>query len=113
MAEQEYPAEPVVLSDSAFDEFRKKYPLVIIDCWAEWCMPCKMLAPTIDEMAKQFQGKIVFGKMEIDKNQKTAKKFNVMSIPTLLVFRDGELADTIVGALPKQALEPKIQSYLE
>jgi len=107
------PSWPQEVNDSGFDEFIKKYPLAVVDCWAEWCMPCKMLSPVIDEFAKSFEGKIVFGKAEIDKNKSIAQKFGVMSIPTLLVFKNGEHIDTIVGALPKTALEEKLNSYLE
>ncbi|MBN2102010.1 MAG: thioredoxin [Candidatus Aenigmarchaeota archaeon] len=108
-----FPNEPQEVNDSDFDEFIKKYPLTIVDCWAEWCMPCKMISPVIDELAKSFEGKIVFGKAEIDKNMAIAQKFGVMSIPALLVFKNGEHIDTIIGALPKTALEGKFSSYLE
>ncbi len=109
----EVPNEPMKINDYDFDGFTKKYPVTVIDCWAEWCMPCKMLSPIIEELAKLYEGKIVFGEMEIDKNNETAKKFSIMSIPTLLVFKNGEHVDTIVGALPKGALEEKMNSYLE
>lgn len=108
-----FPDKPQNINDKDFEVFVKKYPLAVVDCWAGWCIPCRIIAPVLEEMAKKFNGKIAFGKIEIDKNQETARKYAVMSIPTLLVFRNGEHIDTIVGALPKQALEPKLSAYVE
>jgi len=108
-----FPNEPQEVNDSDFEDFTKKYPVTVTDCWAEWCMPCKMISPVIEELAKTFEGKIVFGKMEIDKNTGTARKFSVMSIPALLVFKNGEHVDTIIGAMPKQVLEEKLNPYIE
>ena len=108
----DWPGEPVNVSDSEFNEFIGKYPYVIVDCWAPWCGPCRMLGPVIDELAGDYKGKIVFGKLNTDENQATAMTHGIMSIPTLLFFKDGQLVDKTMGAMPKDALEPKIQSHL-
>lgn len=109
---QELIDKPIVLSDETFTQFVEKHKLGVIDCWAPWCGPCQMVGPIIDELAKEYDGKIVFGKLNIDENQKVAIMFNIMSIPTILVFKDGDLADSIIGALPKQLLEQTIKQYL-
>ena len=85
---------------------------VMIDFWAAWCAPCFMIAPAVDELTQQFQDKIKVGKLNVDENQKIAMKYQIMSIPTLLIFKDGKLVDSIIGALPRQYLEPKIKQYL-
>ena len=109
---QESPDAPIKVSDSNFSEVIKKYPLTVIDCWAEWCGPCKMIGPIIEALAKDYTGKIVFGKLNVDENQKTARQYNIMSIPTLLVFKDGNLADQIVGAMPRDRLEPSLTKHI-
>ena len=76
-----YPDSPVVVTDSDFDETVNKYPLVVVDCWAPWCGPCRMLSPTVDAMAKDYKGKVVFAKLNTDESIETASKFRIMSIP--------------------------------
>ena len=110
---EDWPNEPVTVTDSNFDEFVKKYPFVVIDCWAPWCGPCKMVGPVIDELAKDHAGKIVFGKLNTDENMETAMKFSIMSIPTMLIFKNGELIDRPVGAMPKPMLEETITKHLD
>lgn len=105
-------SEPVELDDSNFDENTKKEGVFVVDFWAPWCGPCRMVSPIIDELAKDLAGKVGFGKLNVDENQQTAAKYQVMSIPTLLVFKDGELADQIVGALPRPMLEEKITKHI-
>jgi thioredoxin 1 len=104
--------EPVELTDATFLETVRKYPNVVVDCWAPWCGPCRMVAPVIEEMARDYAGKILFGKLNVDENQRVAQEYGIMSIPTLLVFKDGKLVDQIVGALPKKMLEERIRRYL-
>ena len=104
--------KPYEITDDTFTEFVEKHNLAVVDCWAPWCAPCRMVGPIIDELAMKYAGKISFGKLNIDENQKTAIMFNIMSIPTILVFKDGDLADSIIGALPKQLLEQTIKQYL-
>ena len=84
----------------------------VIDCWAPWCGPCRFVSPVIEELARDYVGKISFGKLNVDKNQRVATQYGIMSIPTLLVFKEGKLVDKIVGAMPRQMLEPKITKHL-
>ena len=103
---------PINITDAVFDENVKKYQMVVIDCWAPWCGPCRMIHPIVEELAKEMQGKIVFGKLNVDENRATAAKFGIMSIPSLLVFRNGELVDRIIGAMPKEMLMAKLNPHL-
>ena len=108
----DWPSMPVELADAAFEEFIRKYPVVVVDCWAEWCAPCRMVAPVVEELSRDYRGRIVFGKLNVDSNVRTAQQYGIMSIPTLLVFKNGQLADRLVGAMPKDMLEPQIAKYL-
>jgi len=109
----DYPKTPVEITDSNFDAVIKKYSMVIVDCWADWCPPCKMLEPIIESLAGKYAGKIVFGKLDVDQNKEVAVKYNVMSIPTLLVFKNGKDIDRIIGAMPESVLEDRIKAYLK
>ena len=111
--EKAWPSAPVNVTDSEFQEFVKKYPRAIVDCWAPWCGPCRMVGPIIDDMAKSFQGKVAFGKLNTDENQKTAMEFGIMSIPTLLFFKNGELVDKQVGVPPRPVLEAKVNALIQ
>jgi thioredoxin 1 len=108
----EYPSKPVTVTDSTLDAALNQYPLLIVDCWAEWCGPCRMIAPTIEDLAKELSGRAVFGKLNVDENSQTSNKYKISAIPTLLVFKDGKLLDKLVGAYPKATLAGKIQKYL-
>lgn len=108
----DWPTEPMVVTDGEFRDIIRKYPLVVIDCWAPWCGPCVMVAPIIEELAEDYRGKIVFGKLNTDENQETMKDYNIMSIPTLLIFKRGKLVDRSVGAMPREELEPEIIKHL-
>lgn len=99
------PDDVVYISDNNFKNALEKYENLVIDCWAEWCMPCKMLSPIIDQLAKENKGKIVFGKLNVDENPETASNFGIMSIPTLLIFKKGTKVDSIVGVRPKNELQ--------
>jgi thioredoxin 1 len=103
--------KPIVVSDRNFDQTAKTYPLVVIDCWAAWCAPCRAIAPVVEQLARGYSGKVVFGKLNVDENPETAGKFSIMAIPTLLVMKDGKEVDRIVGVLPKSQLEAKINRY--
>ena len=107
------PDYPVILTTSNFEEAIKKYPFIVIDCWAEWCTPCLMVHPIIENLAKKYKGEITFAKLNIDQNREIAERFSIMSIPTLLVFKNGQNVDSIIGAMPQDALEEKIQIYLK
>lgn len=106
------PDYPVTLAASNFDEAIKKYHFLVIDCWAEWCAPCLMVHPIIENLAKKYKGEIAFAKLNIDQSKEIAERFSIMSIPTLLVFKKGQNVDSIIGAMPQDALEEKIQIYL-
>jgi thioredoxin 1 len=110
--DKNWPASPVDVNDSDFQDFVKKYPRVIIDCWAPWCGPCRMLGPVIEELAGAYKGKVAFGKLNTDESQSTAMSFGIQSIPTMLFFKDGQLASREVGAMPRQMLEPKIKAFI-
>ncbi|MFH0862341.1 MAG: thioredoxin [Candidatus Altiarchaeota archaeon] len=101
------------VTDASFDKDLAKNDLLVVDCWAPWCGPCRMIAPILDSMAKDYAGKIAFGKLNVDDNQGVAAKHGIMSIPTLLVFKGGKLVDRITGAMPRQMLEPKIIKHLK
>jgi thioredoxin 1 len=103
----------VTLSDSNFDEeIKSSEEAVLVDFWAEWCGPCKMVAPILQEIAAEQEGKLRIGKLNIDENLETARRFEVMSIPTLILFRDGEPVLRIIGAKGKGQLLQELQSVL-
>jgi thioredoxin 1 len=108
----DYPDKPIELTDADFDENVKKYSLIVVDNWASWCPPCRILGPVIDNLAKKLSGKIVFGKLNVDENKEVASRYEIMSIPTLLVFKNGKLIDRMVGAMPESLLEKKLVSFL-
>jgi len=99
------------LTNGEFEEFIKD-DLVLVDFFAEWCMPCLMMAPVMEELSEKFKGKVKFGKVNIDDNRELAQKFNVMSIPNFVLFKDGEPAQQFVGALPAEDFEEKLNRFL-
>lgn len=105
-------AEPVEVSDETLDNIISKGGLVVVDCWAEWCGPCRMLSPVVDQLAEEYAGKVVFAKLNVDENSVTAAKFGIMSIPTLLIFKDSRLVDTIVGAVPKSHIKAVLKRHI-
>lgn len=108
---EEMPDAPLKVTDADFDDAVKKYKTIVIDCWAPWCGPCRMVGPIIDELAKEMQGKIVFGKLNVDENPMTSSNFGIMTIPTLLIFNKGELIDRLIGAVPKEQLKQQLFKY--
>jgi thioredoxin 1 len=108
----ELPGKPIVVTDATLEKAANQYPILILDCWAEWCGPCRMIGPIIEELAGEMKGKVVFGKLNVDENPLTANKYKISAIPTLMVFKDGKLIDKLVGAYPKTTLTGKIQKYL-
>ncbi|MCX8082626.1 MAG: thioredoxin [bacterium] len=108
----ENPDYPLHLTDENFEEAIKKYNVIVVDFWASWCMPCKMIAPAIENLAKKLKGKVVFGKLNVDESPSVPSKFNIMSIPTLIVFKDGNVAGTFIGTMPEHILEEKILSVI-
>lgn len=107
-------SKPVSIDDSNFEQMVLKADKpVLVDLWAPWCKPCLMVAPILDELAEEYDGKIDFVKLDIDQNQKTAASYGVMSIPTLLIFKNGEPVSQIVGVRPKKELKESLDAILE
>ncbi len=106
-------AKALEVTDNNFDELIKGDKPVLVDFWAEWCGPCKMIGPVVEQLAGEFEGKVVIGKMDVDANSQVPAKFGIRSIPTLMIFKNGELVDKVVGAVPKSVLEQKLNEQLE
>lgn len=106
-------ANALHLTDATFDQdvIKSNVP-VLIDFWAAWCGPCRMIAPIIEEMATEYDGKAKICKLDVDNNQNTAMQFGIRSIPTLLIFKNGQVVDTIVGAVPKHHIAEKLNAHL-
>ena len=106
-------SKPVEVNDSNFDQMvlQSKTP-VLVDFWAVWCGPCRMVAPVVEELASEYQGKVTFAKLNVDENPKTASQYGIMSIPTLLIFKDGAPVSNIVGFRPKPELKKSIDAAL-
>jgi thioredoxin 1 len=103
----------VEITDDNFEmEVIKSDKPVLIDFWAVWCGPCKLIAPIVEELSTEYEGKVKIGKLDVDSNQQTSIKFGVRSIPTLLLFKDGKLKDTIIGAVPKNKIVEKLNAAL-
>ncbi len=100
------------LTKKEFDNFIKE-KIVVIDFFADWCMPCLMMAPIIDELSEKFRGKIKFGKVNVEDNHELSQKFNVSSIPNLIIFKDGKVADQIIGAMSAEDLEEKLREFID
>jgi len=104
---------PVKLSSSNFDETLKNNENVVVDFWAEWCMPCRMIAPVVEELAKEYAGKVVFGKLNTDENPTIAARYGISAIPTMIFFKKGKPVDQIVGAMPKSELKRWVERNLK
>jgi thioredoxin 1 len=106
-------ANPIKVTDATFEEtvVNSDTP-VLVDFWAEWCGPCKMIAPVLEELAREYDGKLVIGKLDVDENQSTAMAFGVMSIPTLMLFKGGEPVATMIGFQQKEQLKSKLNPHL-
>jgi thioredoxin 1 len=103
---------PVELTDETFRSIRN-YSLMLVDFWAPWCGPCRMVSPIIEELAREYQGRVWFGKVNVDENPETAGRFGIQSIPSLLLFKQGSMVDGIVGAVPRHAIESRIRAHME
>jgi len=104
--------EPIVLTDSNFASEVSKYPIMLVDFWAPWCGPCRMVSPIIEQLSREYSGKVAFGKVNVDENQRIAASFGIQSIPTLMIFKGSRAVDVIVGALPKAQIEMKLKQQL-
>jgi len=103
----------LTLNDKNFqDEIKGTQVPILVDFWAEWCAPCRMIAPMLDEIAEEYEGKIKIGKLNVDQNRSIAAQFGVMSIPTLIVFKGGEMVEQMIGAQPKENLLKVLQSVI-
>lgn len=102
----------LVLTDSTFEQTINSDKPVLVDFWAEWCGPCRMIGPVVEELATDYEGKAIIAKLNVDENPETTAKFGVRSIPTLLVFKNGQVVDKQVGAVPKSVLASKLQAQV-
>ncbi len=102
----------VEITDSNFQEVLQSEKPVLVDFWAEWCGPCKMIGPVVEELASDYDGKAVIGKVDVDSNPEVSAKFGIRSIPTLLVFKGGEVVDKQIGAVPKGILSQKLDAQI-
>lgn len=107
-----YDGKPIILSDASFSSEISKHPLLVVDFWAAWCGPCRIVAPIIEQLAKEYAGRVAFGKLNVDENPLTSNEFEIQSIPRLLIFWNGEAVDGIIGAVPKHQIESKISMHL-
>lgn len=104
--------EPIVLTDGNFARVVTSSKLILVDFWAAWCQPCKVISPAVEELGRKYPGKLAVGKMNIDENRNVLGQFGIQSIPTLLLFKDGRLVDGVVGAVPKSQLEALVRKWM-
>lgn len=109
LRELSYPKESIEITGENLVHLLKKYPLLVVDCWAPWCMPCRIVEPAVEELSKEYTGEVVFGKLNIDENRLIAQRLGIMSIPTLLFFKEGKLVDRLIGALPKEHIKVRVE----
>jgi thioredoxin 1 len=105
-------AKPVALTDDSFSREIDEHELAVVDFWAPWCGPCRMVGPIIEELARDYSGRVFFGKVNVDENPLTSNTFQVKSIPTILIFKGGRAVDGIIGALPRSQIESRFKQYL-
>jgi thioredoxin len=110
----EHESKPVTITDQTFERevVQARGRPVLVDCWAPWCGPCRMVAPVLDQLAAESAGRYRIAKLNVDDNPQTASRFNIASIPTMLIFKDGKLIDRLIGAQPKQAIAERLQVAL-
>ncbi len=101
------------ITDNNFQELLQQHETVVVDFWAEWCGPCRAVGPVIDQLSEAYEGKAAIGKINVDEQKETAAAFSITSIPSILFFKNGKLADTVKGAVPRSVLETKLQALLD
>jgi len=106
-------SQPITLADEGFDPVVERYDLMVVDCWAPWCAPCIVMAPVIEELAQEYAGRVIFGKLNTDENPATTERFGIMGIPTFLFLQGGSEVERIVGAVPKQEIRNVLDRILE
>ncbi len=102
----------MTLTDATFSSEVSRHPLMVVDFWASWCGPCRMVGPIVEQLAEEYAGRVAFGKLNVDENPVVSNAFRIQSIPTLLVFRNGEAVDGLLGAAPKSQIVGKFERYL-
>ncbi len=105
--------EPLKLDDSNFASTMNKYPLLLVDFWAPWCGPCRMMSPIIDQVGKEYIGKLVVGKVNVDENPHISGQFGISSIPTLILFKRGQVVNNIIGSVSKGRIDEMVRMHLE
>ena len=105
--------EPLDLDDSNFAQTINKYPLLLVDFWAPWCGPCRMMSPIIDQVGKEYIGKLVVGKVNVDENPNISGQFGISSIPTLILFKRGQVVNNIIGSVSKSRIDEMVKMHLE
>jgi thioredoxin 1 len=105
-------SKPLEITDANFTDIMNTQQPVLVDFWADWCGPCRMIGPIVEELASDYDGKVVIGKVDVDANPEVSAKFGIRSIPTLLVFKNGEIVDRQIGAVPKAVLSQKLDAQL-
>lgn len=101
----------IVITQDSLDEVKSNNPKLVVDCWAAWCGPCRMLAPIIEKLASDNAGKVAFGKLNVDESPKTTQQFKIMAIPTILFFKDGQMVDQLVGLVPREEIEGVMRKH--
>ena len=105
-------SKPIEINDNNYNEILGSDKPILVDFWAEWCGPCKLIGPVVEELAKDYDGKAIIGKVDVDSNPTVSAKFGIRSIPTLLFFKDGEIVDKQIGAVPKSILAKKLDAQI-
>lgn len=110
--ESEVPKKPITLTDYNFNDSLNKYPLLVVDFWAPWCGPCRMVSPIIEQLATELSDKVTFGKLNVDDNPTISNIYGIQSIPTIIIFRNGQIVDGFMGAATKAQISSKILQYV-
>ena len=105
--------DPLNLDDSNFFQMISKFPLLLVDFWAPWCGPCRMMSPLIDQIGKEYMGKLVVGKVNVDENPTISRQFGISSIPTLILFKKGQAVNKIIGSVSKNKIDEMVRTHLE